>query len=211
MPGDPLALMTAPFVPPSRTGSAWFFAGLTSSFPDIASQDGKLSDYRSCSQELTQGCKAFSVSRSDSSHAVEVELQDPAANVDLKDQVLVFQHRGKFHAIGHVSTPLSLLHLGMGHQLIENKRQRCPHSSFPLSEGRLFDIEDFGIVLSTGITCSKHDWSFDLHSGQADRGTYKLGIWEVQLRPLTDSQRTEFREETPEVKGLWVRRKQRIG
>ncbi|PMD15327.1 Rieske domain-containing protein [Hyaloscypha hepaticicola] len=181
--------MTAPFVPPSRTASAWFFAGLTSSFPDIASQDGKLSDYRSCSQELTQGCKAFSVSRSDCSHAVEVELQDPAANVDLKDQVLVFQHRGKFHAIDH----------------------RCPHSSFPLSEGRVFDIEDFGIVLSIGITCSKHDWSFDLHSGQADRGTYKLGIWEVQLRPLTDSQRTELEDETPEVKGIWVRRKQRIG
>lgn len=99
----------------------------------------------------------------------------------------------------------------IGHQLIINTQQRCPHSSFPLSEGRVFDIEDFGIVLSIGITCSKHDWSFDLHSGQADRGTYKLGIWEVQLRPLTDSQRTELEDETPEVKEIWVRRKQRIG
>lgn len=203
--------MSAPFVAPTRSGSAWFFAGLTSSFPDIASQDGKLSDFRSCSQDLTRGCKAFSVSRSDSSHAVEVELQDLAANEDLKDQVLVFQHQGKFHAIDHVSTLLSLLNSGNAHQLIINTRQRCPHSSFPLSEGRLFDIEDFGIVLSTGITCSKHDWSFDLHSGQADRGTYKLGIWEVQLRPLTDSQTTELRDETPEVKEIWVRRKQRIG
>ena len=103
--------MTAPFLAPTRSGSAWFFAGLTSSFPDIASHDGKLSEFRSCGEDLTQGCKAFHVSRSDSSQAVEVELQDPAANVDLKDQVLVFQHRGKFYAIDHVSTPLSLLTL----------------------------------------------------------------------------------------------------
>jgi len=104
--------MSAPFVAPTRSGSAWFFAGLTSSLPDIASQDGKLSDFRSCGQDLTRGCKAFSVSRSDSSHAVEMELQDLAANLGLKDQVLVFQHRGKFHAIDHVSTLLSLLTLG---------------------------------------------------------------------------------------------------
>jgi len=103
--------MTAPFLAPTRSGSAWFFAGLTSSFPDVASQDGKLSEFRSCGEDLTQGCKAFSVSRSDSSHAVEVELQDPASNADLKEQVLVFQHRGKFHAVDHVSTPLSLLTL----------------------------------------------------------------------------------------------------
>ncbi len=102
--------MTA-FVAPTRSGSSWFFAGLTSSFPDVASQDGRLSELRACGQDLIQGCKAFSVQRSDSSSAVEVELQDPAAKVDLKDQVLVFQHRGKFHAIDHVSTLLSRINL----------------------------------------------------------------------------------------------------
>lgn len=36
--------------------------------------------------------------------------------------------------------------------------QQCPHSSYPLSQGIPFDIEDFGIVLSAGLTCPKHNW-----------------------------------------------------
>jgi nitrite reductase/ring-hydroxylating ferredoxin subunit len=71
-----------------------------------------------------------------------------------------------------------------------------------LSNGTPFDIEDFGVVLSTGITCPKHDWSFDLHTGRSDRGSYKLNVWEVQQRPR-ESDSTEME--------LWVRRKQRIG
>lgn len=84
--------------------------------------------------------------------------------------------------------------------------QQCPHSSFPLSQGSLFDIEDFGITLSTGITCPKHGWSFDIVSGKADRGNYKLKVWEVQLRELasTSGHGAPDRE-------VWVRRKQRIG
>jgi nitrite reductase/ring-hydroxylating ferredoxin subunit len=66
----------------------------------------------------------------------------------------------------------------------------------------MFDIEDFGVVLSFGITCPQHDWSFDLHTGKADRGSYKLKVWEVQVR------RSEAGEDTSEV---WVRRRQRIG
>ncbi|GKZ17198.1 hypothetical protein AbraCBS73388_007250 [Aspergillus brasiliensis] len=75
-----------------------------------------------------------------------------------------------------------------------------------IDHGSLFDIEDFGIVLSAGITCPKHDWSFDLFSGQADRGNYKLKIWEVQLRDLAEPKEGEADE-----KEVWVRRKQRIG
>lgn len=87
-----------------------------------------------------------------------------------------------------------------------NSHQQCPHSAFPLSQGSLFDIEDFGIVLSAGVTCPKHGWSFDIFSGKADRGNYKLNVWEVELRDLSTST-----DEDSEEKEVWVRRKQRIG
>jgi nitrite reductase/ring-hydroxylating ferredoxin subunit len=57
-------------------------------------------------------------------------------------------------------------------------------------------------VFSAGITCPKHGWSFDLFSGNADRGNYKLNLWEVQLRSV------DGKEEGQEV---WIRKKQRIG
>ncbi|EEA19426.1 hypothetical protein TMatcc_009559 [Talaromyces marneffei ATCC 18224] len=129
--------------------------------------------------QLTPSCKAFKIPNIVDQDAVEATLSELPK--DLKDQVLIFKYRGKIHAIDH----------------------QCPHSSFPLSQGNLFDIEDFGIKLSTGITCPKHEWSFDITSGQADRGNYKLKVWEVQLRDQPQSTTTE--------KEVWVRRKQRIG
>ena len=82
--------------------------------------------------------------------------------------------------------------------------KECPHSSFPLSNGTPFDIEDFGIVLSAGLTCPKHGWSFDLFSGRSDRGNYRLRVWEVQLRAIPGVAEAEDQE-------VWVRRKPRIG
>ncbi|KAE8356049.1 hypothetical protein BDV28DRAFT_145549 [Aspergillus coremiiformis] len=125
-------------------------------------------------------CKSFIIPTSNGPQEapVEVDINLPG---DLKEQVLVFKYKGKIHAIDH----------------------QCPHSSFPLSQGNLFDIEDFGITLSVGITCPKHGWSFDIVSGQADRGNYKLKVWEVQLRDSPTS--------TDGDKEVWVRRKQRIG
>ena len=61
-------------------------------------------------------------------------------------------------------------------------QKECPHSSFPLSNGTPFDIEDFGVKLSAGITCPKHDWSFDLFTGKSDRGSYRLKVWETEVR-----------------------------
>ena len=58
------------------------------------------------------------------------------------------------------------------------------------------------MVLSAGITCPKHDWSFDLFSGQGDRGNYKLKVWEVDVRDGKGGD---------DDKEVWVRRKQRIG
>ena len=60
-------------------------------------------------------------------------------------------------------------------------------------------MEDFGVVLSAGLTCPKHGWSFDLFTGVGDRGNYKLKVWETQIR-----------EEDGE-KTVWVRRKPRMG
>lgn len=69
------------------------------------------------------------------------------------------------------------------------------------------------MTLSVGLTCPKHDWSFDLFTGMSDRGSYKLKTWEVQIRDPKDtvsSQMDGENEKTPD-KEVWVRRKQRIG
>ncbi|KFY00739.1 hypothetical protein V490_01227 [Pseudogymnoascus sp. VKM F-3557] len=184
---------------PSRpeTQSQWHFIGPTSSFPDIESPDGaNLSQARACDVGgFKPGCKAFYVSTRNEDGArgggggegekkkglVEADLDEagsPAAN--LKSQILVFKYKGKFHAVDH----------------------QCPHSSYPLSRGTLFDIEDFGVVLSAGLTCPKHDWSFDLFTGTGDRGNYKLRVWDVEVRRGGGGEEGE-----KEVEGVWVRRK----
>jgi nitrite reductase/ring-hydroxylating ferredoxin subunit len=58
-------------------------------------------------------------------------------------------------------------------------------------------------VLSAGLTCPKHNWSFDLFSGRSDRGNYKLNVWEVELREVGGATAAE--------KEVWVRRKPRMG
>ncbi|AEO64588.1 uncharacterized protein THITE_2086081 [Thermothielavioides terrestris NRRL 8126] len=168
-----------------RADQAWFSAGPASSYPDLSpgGESAALSDPRPCGADAVPGCKVFSVPKGDVAAASEVSLSEVYEGADLRDQVVVFQYRGKFHAIDH----------------------QCPHSSFPLSRGTPFDIEDFGIVLSAGITCPKHGWSFDLFSGMGDRGTYKLKTWEVELRPAKGA------SGDGQEKEVWVRRKQRIG
>ncbi|KAI2466365.1 hypothetical protein F4781DRAFT_405911 [Annulohypoxylon bovei var. microspora] len=186
-----MASLFSVFSAPSRKGDAWFCVGLVSSFPDILnSGSASLSEQRSCAgQDSALGCKVFHVPATDSSQAYQIE-GDAIFHVEegLRDQVLVFKYKGKIHAINN----------------------RCPHSSYPLSEGIPFDIEDFGIALSAGITCPKHGWSFDLFSGRADRANYKLGIWEVQLRPGPSTQ-AGVSSEKGDDQEVWVRRKQRMG
>lgn len=181
-----------PFRAPFRAGADWLFVGLTSSFPDLGTDDDNLSEVRNCSGESKPGCRVFYAPKVDSLESsrslVAVEDLESCSEWDLKDQVLVFQYRGKFHAV-------------------DNK---CPHSSYPLSKGTAFDIEDFGVVLSAGITCPKHGWSFDLFTGIADRGNYRLKLWEIQLRDITNSEQPANTLESTE-REIWVRRKQRIG
>ncbi|ODM23802.1 hypothetical protein SI65_01391 [Aspergillus cristatus] len=163
------------FRQPSQPGAAWHSVGLASALPDLSL------DNDDC--QITQACKAFTIPKTAGPQDAPVEADINLPGEDLKDQVLVFKYKGKVHAIDH----------------------QCPHQSFPLSKGSLFDIEDFGITLSAGITCPKHGWSFDIFSGQADRGNYRLKVWEVQLRdPKTSTADSTDKE-------VWVRRKQRIG
>ncbi|KAK5655232.1 hypothetical protein OQA88_5799 [Cercophora sp. LCS_1] len=171
-----------PFRVPSRSGGDWFPVGSASSFPNIGDDNmDAIGEPRSCGAADTKdpkpGCKVFHVPKIDASQRQEVEIAGDET-VDMTDQVMVFRYKGKFHAIDH----------------------QCPHSSFPLSKGVPFDIEDFGIVLSSGITCPKHSWSFDLFSGRADRGSYRLKVWEA-----------EERDGEGDEKQVWVRRKPRIG
>ncbi|KAI3534101.1 Rieske domain-containing protein [Colletotrichum filicis] len=92
----------------SRSSAGWFFAGLDSSFPDLGIDEGNLSDLRFCGTDLKSGCKVFQVRKSDPSRSTEVLLAPDVLNYaelegDLKDQVLVFKFKGKFHAVDHVS------------------------------------------------------------------------------------------------------------
>ncbi|KAK0759464.1 hypothetical protein N5P37_007652 [Trichoderma harzianum] len=180
------------FDAPSRLGAEWFSVGLASSFPDSGLDDDNLAKYRTCSEEYRPGCKVFQVPREDSSQRAEV-LIDQDGDLEssdlkgLKDQVLVFKYRGKFHAVDH----------------------KCPHSSYPLSQATPFDIEDFGVVLSAGLTCPKHGWSFDLFTGSGDRGNYQLGLWETQLREVKGSDTAADKVSGPAEQEVWVRRKQR--
>ena len=95
--------------------------------------------------------------------------------------------------------------------------KKCPHSLYPLSQGTPFDIEDFGIVFSAGLTCPKHGWSFDLFNGAADRGSYELGVWETQLREVKSSEGSpcdngeDGKSSNSVEKEVWVRRRQRVG
>lgn len=53
-------------------------------------------------------------------------------------------------------------------------------------------------MLSVGVTCPKHGWTFDLHTGEADVSRYRLGLYEVEVREDGDGE-----------EGVWVRKKER--
>ncbi|OAQ64561.1 Rieske (2Fe-2S) domain-containing protein [Pochonia chlamydosporia 170] len=180
----------------SRPDTSWTPAGPVSSFPNLGEDAGNLIQSRLCDANLQPGCKIFHVPKDQPSDSSEIHispesLESPVTGDALKDQVVVFQYRGKFHAVDH----------------------RCPHQSYPLSNGSPFDIEDFGVILSAGLSCPKHGWSFDLFTGMSDRGTYKLPVWEVQLRNKDGKVIDQKGDDHVDVHDgtVWVRRKQRMG
>jgi hypothetical protein len=91
------------FNPFSRQGAQWTFVGLTSTFPDVDDDAGNLAKHRLCNTKSIPGCKAFHIPKEDCSSSKEVPIGDDALGQSLTDQVLVFQYKGKFHAVDHVS------------------------------------------------------------------------------------------------------------
>ena len=86
-----------PFFQRSR-GDPWHRIGLASAFPDLSSNQPE-----DCSK-ITPSCKAFYIPSSNGSSSGDAPKEaDIEAPGDLKDQVLVFQYKGKFHAVDHVS------------------------------------------------------------------------------------------------------------
>ncbi|EPE04420.1 rieske domain-containing protein [Ophiostoma piceae UAMH 11346] len=198
--------MFFPFLSSNQKGkNAWFCAGAALDFPDIHPPEDAaevMSTPRRCGDSRSMpGCKVFHVTEDTATakiEAKEVSMEDVvlAENTDaLKDQVLVYRYKGRFIAVDH----------------------KCPHMSYPLSNGTPFDIEDFGIVLSAGLTCPKHGWSFDMFTGAGDRGNYKLKTWETELRDrqgevgTDDITGVDAADAALVGKEVWVRKKQRIG
>ncbi|KAG9603549.1 FAD/NAD(P)-binding domain-containing protein, partial [Aureobasidium melanogenum] len=166
---------------PMANKNPWLYAGLASSFPNISrAEDNKtricqpIPDPWDPPSTSPQPCKTFTKPTADDSSTTtlsETPIQDAPTN-----SILVFRYKDKIHAI----------------------ESACPHQGYPMTRATLSDIEDFGIVLSTGITCPKHGWMFDLHTGEADVSRYKLGLYEVELRQSEDGDEQ-----------VWVRKKER--
>lgn len=176
-----------PNTPATATSeNSWVFAGLTSSFLDLE-PTGRTPLHQVTGKDDVEAamivpCRILQTS---TSPPVEISTSDALSSLDFRDQVLVFQFRGKFHAIDH----------------------QCPHMSHPMSRGKLYDIEDFGIKLSVGIECPKHRWSFDLFTGESERGSYKMKLWEVQLRDPTSHDASTQTTSDASVKEVWIRKR----
>jgi nitrite reductase/ring-hydroxylating ferredoxin subunit len=175
----------------ASSANPWIYAGRGNSF-QVLDHDDK-NAIRLASTEITGDsqpvaaeiastlpCKILQLPSASCSTAQELSPAAAEATLNTQPQVLIFRYKGKVHAIDHA----------------------CPHSAFPLSKGALHDIEDFGVVLSTGISCPKHGWEFDLYTGRSDRGGYKLNVWEVDVRS-GENGFGEFEEE------VWVRKKEK--
>lgn len=108
-------------------GAGWTFVGRTSEFPDVDGLDeNNLAEKRPCkngsrngaaNEEVLPGCKVFRIPRTAAGPSVVVEDGDAAIVEEIapedagapehmkgmRDQVLVFRYKGKFHAVDNVS------------------------------------------------------------------------------------------------------------
>jgi hypothetical protein len=92
--------MEAPAAPARTT--AWHFVGSASTFPNVTAEDGKkLAEKFSCGDSMQAGCRVFNIPKT-GSEVCEADLEDDFVANELRDQVLVFQYKGKFHAVDHV-------------------------------------------------------------------------------------------------------------
>lgn len=98
-----MSFLIQPFSRTPRAGDAWFCAGPASSYPDV-DDETRVAEPRPCQGKYIPGCRVFHVPREDSSKATEIAIddwKDPEAGT-AKNQVMVFQYKGKFIAIDHV-------------------------------------------------------------------------------------------------------------
>lgn len=195
--------------PPPRPSDEWFCTGPASSFPNITDTSEKYfklawpqpcnsssepSSPSSPSATKAPGCKVLHPQPTGA--VTEVDI-DAAVGEDawlMREQVLVFRYKGVFHAVDHA----------------------CPHRAYSLSWGQPFDIEDAGRVVGQGIRCRGHSYAFELSTGMGDRGEYRLGVWEVEVRPCRDGVVGGEGATPGQVEGdrevggeVWVRRKRR--
>lgn len=191
-----------------RAGDGWFSAGLASSFPNITDSSEKyfkLAWPQPCTPSSSSdantkvpGCKVFHPKPAGTSPGATATVEevdmDTAVGEDawlMREQVLVFQYKGTFHAVDHA----------------------CPHRAYSLSWGQPFDIEDAGRVVGRGIRCRGHSYAFELSTGIGDRGNYRLGVWEVELRPCGEESVVEkgaegsLQIERAKAMEVWVKRR----
>lgn len=204
-----------------RPGGDWFFAGLASSFPNITDssepyfklvwpQPCRASPSGTTTTPKVPACKIFhpKPAKEDSSSSPDTDTgantveqidTDAAPGEDawlMKEQVLVFQYKNTFHAVDHA----------------------CPHRAYSMSWGVPFDIEDYsgpgrtgGRTLGHAIRCRGHSFAFELTTGAGDRGGYRLGVWDVELRPVAGvvAAGGGVGGEEEEEREVWVRRQRR--
>ena len=98
-----MSILIKPFLQPSQAGAKWFCAGLASTYPDI-DDSVRIGEQRLCNGKHLPGCRVFSVPCEGGSGVTEIEIDDWKDDKagPVKDQVMVFQHRGKFIAVDHV-------------------------------------------------------------------------------------------------------------
>lgn len=99
-----MSFLVSPFSRPSRAQNAWFMAGLASLYPNL-DDETRVGERRPCGGNFVPGCRVFHVPSDDSSKATEIAIddwKDPDLGGNAKDQVMVFQYRGKFFAVNHV-------------------------------------------------------------------------------------------------------------
>lgn len=192
----------------ARPGDDWFFAGLASSFPNITDSSEKyfkLSWPQPCTISSVSshepgtrvpGCKVFhpksNIDDATTTAVEEIDI-DAAVGEDawlMREQVLVFQYKGIFHAVDHA----------------------CPHRTYSLSWGQPFDIEDAGRVVGRGLRCRGHGYAFELSTGIGDREDYRLGVWDVELRSRSEHAGQEDGEDGSSSglerdNEVWVRRR----
>jgi len=93
----------------SQVNNPWVCAGLVSSYPNIDGSS-RIGGQQPCNGLYIPGCRVFSVPREKSLEPTEVAIDDwnSPESGSTRDQVMVFQYKGKIMAIDHVGYSLSL-------------------------------------------------------------------------------------------------------